>query len=178
MVFAFVILSISGLLWAGISFELNSFTPFAVVSGVSMRPTLYAGDIVVLDAVPFNQLKVGDIIVFKAPIYNSVGGKCSTQIDRIPCYVIHRIVNITTSGKQELIKTKGDNNPTSENGVDCLVNVTVSQCQAAITQSDYVGKVVYRLPLLGVMAFAVARPYNYLLIMALIVVLVLTEYKS
>ena len=168
-----IVLLVSAAAWMGIAAALNSVAPFSVVSGGSMRPTLYAGDVVVLDAVPFNKLKVGDIIVFRAPVYNQEGS-CRVVLEGIPCYVVHRIVQISNSSGIPLLETKGDNNPTSENGVDCLVGSS-GQCSPAITESDYVGKVVYCLPYLGVLDFAVPRPFNYAILAVLVITIVLVE---
>ena len=42
--------------------------PFTIVTGTSMQPTIMPGTIAVIDRTPFNQLKVGDIIVFTPQI--------------------------------------------------------------------------------------------------------------
>jgi signal peptidase I len=39
-------------------------SPFTVVTGTSMQPTILPGSVALIDKVPFSQLKKGDIIVF------------------------------------------------------------------------------------------------------------------
>ena len=38
--------------------------PFTIVTGTSMQPSIMPGTIAVIDRIPFDQLKVGDVIVF------------------------------------------------------------------------------------------------------------------
>ncbi len=153
--------------------------PFSVVYGDSMEPTLSKGDIVILEHVPASQLKVGDIIVFRSPIYNNLTS-CDVKKMLIPCYVIHRIVKIEeTNGSTPsiLLETKGDNNLYPEPGADC-VGPSILNCTPAINQNDVLGIVVFRLPALGVFAFAAAPPYNYLLILGLIALVIVAEVRS
>ena len=152
--------------------------PLSAVYGDSMEPTLLKGDIVILDRVPPNQLKVGDIIVFRSPIYNNMSN-CDVQKLLIPCYVIHRIVKIVeiNGSSSRLFETKGDNNIYPEPGADCM-GPSVQNCTAAINQNDILGVVMFRLPAIGVFAFAAAPPFNYMLIAGLIALVVVAEIKS
>ncbi len=66
---------------------------FLRVVGPSMQPTIRVGATVSYEQVPFSELKVDDIIVFKRPDDNML--------------IIARITRILTEG----LETKGDNNP-------------------------------------------------------------------
>jgi signal peptidase I len=66
---------------------------FLRVVGPSMQPTIMVGATVSYEQVPFSELKVGDIIVFKRPGDNML--------------IIARITGILAEG----LETKGDNNP-------------------------------------------------------------------
>jgi signal peptidase I len=127
-------------------------TPFTIVTGESMQPTVLAGSIAILWHTPFNQLKIGDLIVFTPP--EALGGGCdstagpslTSEASGAPCFVIHRIVKISNSTGQEFLTTKGDNNPGSLFGIDY-----------PIYQSQYVGQVVLQLPIAG---YITQPPYN------------------
>ncbi|WP_299030055.1 signal peptidase I [uncultured Thermanaerothrix sp.] len=67
--------------------------PF-VVSGYSMKPTLVAGDLVIVQPVTPEAVRVGDIIQFRLP-----GGS-----------VVHRVVEIHRENNQLTFITQGDNN--------------------------------------------------------------------
>ena len=66
---------------------------FLHVVGPSMQPTVRVGATVSYEQVPFSELKVDDIIVFKSPDDNRL--------------IIARIARVLTEG----LETKGDNNP-------------------------------------------------------------------
>ena len=75
-------------------------TPFVVVEGRSMIPTLYNGDIVIVYKPPPEDIHVGDIIVYK-----SLEGRL----------VIHRVVEVNKCGTSYCYVTKGDNNLLPDN---------------------------------------------------------------
>lgn len=100
------------------------------VESTSMLPTLQPGDLVVIQPVPFDSLKVGNIIVYSPP--------CS----RTGASVIHRIIQVETgsqcSNGQTCYLTKGDNNE--------YTDVAGGIANGPITQNCYVGKVVFVVP--------------------------------
>lgn len=81
-----------GINW-GLAFALGTDMPVVAVESNSMVPTFSAGDILVLQGVPGNSLKVGDIIVF------------SPGQDQTP--VVHRIIAMNPDGT---FQTRGDAN--------------------------------------------------------------------
>ena len=78
-----------------------------LVSGVSMRPTLKAGDVVVIEAVSPREIEIGDVILFKG----------------LNVHILHRVIEINSeSGKFEFI-TQGDglstiDDPVSESQIE------------------------------------------------------------
>ena len=66
---------------------------FLQVVGPSMQPTIRVGATVSYEQVPYSELKVDDIIVFKSPGGNML--------------ILARITHILAEG----LETKGDNNP-------------------------------------------------------------------
>ena len=72
-------------------------TPLAVVRGTSMLPLFKKGDIVVIVKKPPNEIRPGDVVV-----YRSIHG------NRL---IIHRVIEVLKiNGEYEYV-TKGDNNP-------------------------------------------------------------------
>ncbi len=78
-----------------------------LVSGVSMRPTLKAGDVVIIEAVSPREIEVGDVILFKGS----------------NVHVLHRVIEINpNAGELEFI-TQGDglstiDDPVSETQIE------------------------------------------------------------
>ena len=101
------------------------------VDGHSMLPTLEGGDLVVLQSVPISDIHVGNIIVYD--------GSCSA----LGISVVHRVVAITPAG----LITKGDNNP----GTDQSLGIASSP----ITQNCLVGKVIFVIPYVELLAYYV-----------------------
>ena len=75
--------------------------PF-LVSGVSMEPTLKAGDIAITREVPPSEIKVGDVVQFK------LEGSS----------VLHRVIEIRQEGGQFIFVTEGDNNKVEDSPWD------------------------------------------------------------
>ena len=123
--------------------------PFYVVSSGSMEPVLKQYDILVVrDGQSFDDLKVGEIIVFHRP----EGG------DRV---IVHRIIEILEGRDGDrVIRTKGDANPASIPGTDF-----------PIEREDYIGRVVYVIPGVGFITQAIAPPVNYIIIAIILAIL-------
>lgn len=93
----------------------------------SMSPSLRQNDGVIVNShVPFNSLKVGDIIVFKTYYPNPDTGQREIMVHRVA-----QIVSDPDNG-QRIIRTKGDANPGS-----------IPQLDYPIFQQNYIGKVLY-----------------------------------
>lgn len=77
--------------------------PAVPVAGVSMKPTLQAGDLVFLKGVDPKSLHVGNIIAVHVP-------KDSQSQYGLPGEIVHRIVKIQQSPTGPIFHTKGDAN--------------------------------------------------------------------
>lgn len=98
-----------------------------LVSGVSMNPTLYAGDIAIVKSVAPEEVKVGDVIMF----YTSKSNR-----------VLHRVIAIdNVDGKIEFI-TRGDN-----------LNVT----DDPVTLDRFAGKMTLVIPKIGWISIGIRR---------------------
>jgi len=88
---AWVIVAVIGMLLIWFNLGLFGVQPF-IVSGVSMRPTLYAGDIVIVKDIEPEEVAVGDVILFKLS-----QGK-----------VLHRVIEIQDENGEIQFITQGD----------------------------------------------------------------------
>ena len=139
----------------------GSFNPFYVVVSGSMIPKINIGDIVIIKNnsfdTSFNNLNVGDIIVFRAPEAQTEDGN--------PKVIVHRISEIGTFFGKEVVRTQGDANPYSIPGIDF-----------PIFMENYVGKVVYVIPKIGTISMIITPPINYIL-MAIIIGLLIYSIR-
>lgn len=88
---AWLIVAIIGMLLIWFNLGLFGVQPF-LVSGVSMRPTLYAGDIVIIKTIEPEEVAVGDVILYK--LTNGM--------------VLHRVIEIQEENGQIQFITQGD----------------------------------------------------------------------
>jgi signal peptidase I len=134
------------IIWIGIRIAFGVDNPLYNVASDSMVPNLNVGDFVIISHnIPFNKLQVGDIIVFKSPAVMEEG-KQET--------IVHRVAKIVTNFHgSRVIVTKGDANPDSMSGIDY-----------PIREENYLGKVTYVVPKLGLITRVITPPINYILI--------------
>ncbi len=125
------------------------------VDGVSMRPTLEAGDMVVLQFGNISDVKLGDIIVFNDPTF--AGCEDFT--------IIHRVVGVASDGG---LITQGDNRAT---------NPIPDEPSGGpyVHQQCLVGKVVFVIPYLERLADLLPYPTNYVLAALIILFVILSE---
>jgi len=159
----YVIIVIVGVavIWLGIRLVLGVNNPFYVVASESMVPVLKVGDLLIVQhatmvsnaPASFNDLKIGDIIVFRSPgIIEDTGQR---EV------IVHRVADIQTGSHGErIITTKGDANDVSIPGVDNPVRV-----------NNYIGKVLYVIPGIGLITKTISPPVNYILIGIILVIL-------
>ncbi len=123
----FVVLIVA-LLGGSLLFALNQdpnktflgFRAYNVLSG-SMEPELSKGDLVIVKAVPAEELQCGDIVTYY-------------PTDEVGTTVTHRVVNTLMKDGQVLIETKGD---------------AVDQADPIFPGAAVIGVVVFHIPLLG-----------------------------
>lgn len=118
--------------------------PFYVVASGSMVPALEVNDILVVQGhETIDRVDVGDIIVFNRP-------------DGADVVIVHRIVEILEQDPR-ILATKGDANSSQIKGTDYPIG-----------EAEYIGKVIYVIPQIGVVTKILAPPTNYILIAIII----------
>jgi len=138
-------------LWIGLTAYFGAQNPFYVVSSGSMYPELAMHDIIVISGhTLFEDVKIGDIIVFDRP----------KDHDRV---IVHRVVAVVDDDPITL-RTKGDNNQRSIVGTDY-----------PITEKEYIGIVVHVIPQVGFITQILQPPINYIIIAVIIGVMVIRQ---
>ena len=138
-------------IWIGLQVAFGTENPFYVVASGSMIPELQVYDVLIVQGhVPFEDVQVGDIIVFDRP----------SGHDRV---IVHRVVSITDEDPRTL-RTKGDNNVASIPGTDF-----------PITEKEYIGKVEFKIPQIGYVTQILKPPTNYILIVLVIGFMIVKE---
>lgn len=142
----------------GLQLFFGTSNPFYVVASGSMVPELQVYDIIVIYGnEPFEEVEVGDIIVFDRP----------SDHDRV---IVHRIVSITDRDPFT-VRTQGDANPASIPGTDF-----------PITEEEYIGTVAYVIPQVGFITKIFATqvggiPLNYIIV-AIIIGIMVVRYMT
>ena len=141
-------------IYAGILVAFGTPNPFYVVASGSMIPVLEVNDVIIVQGgIPFEEIKIGDIIVFDRP----------KDHDRV---IVHRVASILDDDPKT-IRTKGDANPASIPGTDF-----------PITEEEYRGKVVFTISQVGYITKILAPPINYVLIVIVVGALILSEMRK
>ena len=142
-------------IWICLTAYFGAQNPFYVVSSGSMYPELAMYDIIVISGhALFEDVKIGDIIVFDRP----------KDHDRV---IVHRVVAVVDDDPKTL-RTKGDNNQRSMVGTDY-----------PITEKEYIGTVVHVIPQVGFITQILQPPINYIIIAVIIGVMVIRQiYKK
>jgi len=144
-------------LWIGLTAYFGAQNPFYVVSSGSMYPELAMYDIIVIsgpaamfDAKKFEDVKIGDIIVFDRP----------KDHDKV---IVHRAVAVVDDDPLTL-RTKGDNNQNSMVGTDY-----------PITEEEYKGTVIHGIPQVGYITKILQPPINYIIIVVIIGIMIIRQ---
>lgn len=142
-------------IWISLQVVFGTQNPFYVVASGSMIPVLQVYDVLIVQGhESFDDIKVGDIIVFNRP----------TSHDRV---IVHRVAAIIDDNPKT-IRTKGDANPGSIPGTDF-----------PITKEDYIGKVAYVIPQVGYVTQLLKPPINYFIIVIVIGIMIVKQvYKK
>jgi signal peptidase len=141
-------------IWVGLQVVFGTQNPFYVVASGSMIPVLQVYDVLIVQGhEPFEDIKVGDIIVFNRP----------TGHDRV---IVHRVAAIIDD-EPKTIRTKGDANPASIPGTDF-----------PITKEEYIGKVAYTIPQIGYVTQLLKPPMNYIIIVIVIGVMIVKQMSK
>ena len=141
-------------IWIGLQAYFGAQNPFYVVSSGSMWPELAMYDIIVISGhTLFDEVKIGDIIVFDKP-------KDHSKV------IVHRVVAVVDDDPRTL-RTKGDNNQNSMVGTDY-----------PITNEEYIGKVVYVVPQVGFITKILQPPINYIIIAVIVGIMVIRQISK
>ena len=138
-------------IWIGLQVYFGASNPFYVVSSGSMYPELKMYDIIVITGhKAFEDVKVGDIIVFDRP----------KDHDKV---IVHRVVAVVDDDPITL-RTKGDNNQSSIPGTDF-----------PITEKEYTGTVVHVVPQVGYITKILQPPINYIIIVVIVGIMIVKQ---
>ena len=139
------------IIWLGLQIAFGTQNPFYVVASGSMIPVLEVYDVIVIQGhVPFEEVEIGNIIVFNRP----------SDHDRV---IVHRVVSIIDDNPKT-IRTQGDANNASIPGTDF-----------PITEEEYIGKVEYTLPQVGYVTQLLKPPTNYIIIVIVVGVMIVKQ---
>jgi len=138
-------------IWIGLTAYFGAQNPFYVVSSGSMYPELAMHDIIVISGhALFEDVKIGDIIVFDRP----------KDHDKV---IVHRVVAVVDDDPLTL-RTKGDNNQNSIVGTDY-----------PITEEEYKGTVIHVIPQVGYITKILQPPINYIIIAVIIGIMIIRQ---
>ena len=138
-------------IWIGLQVAFGTQNPFYVVASGSMIPVLQVYDVLIVQGhEPFEDIEVGDIIVFNRP----------SDHNRV---IVHRVASIIQEDPKT-IRTQGDANPASIPGTDF-----------PITEEEYIGKVAYTLPQVGYVTQLLKPPINYVIIAIVVGIMVVKQ---
>ena len=142
------------IIWLGLRVVFGTENPFYVVSSGSMVPELQVFDVLVVQGnEPFENIQIGDIIVFHRPAGH----------DRV---IVHRVAEIIDDDPKT-IRTKGDANPASSPGTDF-----------PITEEEYIGEVAYVIPQIGYITRILMPPINYIIIAVIIGIMIFKQISK
>ncbi len=140
--------------WIALQVYFGTPNPFYVVSSGSMYPQLAMYDIIVVTGhASFEDVRVGDIIVFDRP-------KDQEKV------IVHRVVAVVDDDPKTL-RTKGDNNQASILGTDF-----------PITEKEYIGTVVHIIPQVGYVTKILQPPVNYIIIAIIIGIMIIKQISA
>ena len=149
--------------WLGVRVALGTEYPLLTVASGSMVPTLYRGDLIVVQGISnFSEVKAGpwksptegDVIIFRRPAPYNDGE-----------LIVHRAVSKSKDADGLwYFKTQGDAN-------------TYGPDPWKIPESLVVGRVIAKVPWLGYVPLLMREtPYGILLIIVLILIIIFTEF--
>jgi signal peptidase len=140
-------------MWIGLQVVFGTENPFYVAASGSMLPEIQVYDVLVIQAhVPFEDVQIGDIIVFDRP----------SGHDRV---IVHRVVSITDDDPRTL-RTKGDNNVASIPGTDF-----------PITEKEYIGTVQFKIPQLGYVTQVLKPPTPYIINLIILCIPIVMHFR-
>jgi len=107
--------------------SLKGAMPFMAIFGTSMEPELHAGNLILIEKVPQDEVEEGDIIVFTLP-------SAVREYYNYPAVVAHRVIKVRESEAGITWRTKGDN---------------AGEDPFSVRPQDLLGQVSNQIPYLG-----------------------------
>ena len=139
--------------YVGAQISFGTENPFYVAASGSMLPELQVYDMLIVQGhVPFEDVQIGDIIVFERP----------SGHDRT---IVHRVVSITDDDPRTL-RTKGDNNVASIPGTDF-----------PITEKEYIGTVQFKIPQIGYVTQLLKPPTQYIINLIILCIPIVMHFR-
>jgi len=141
------------IIWIGLQVVFGTENPFYVAASGSMIPEFQVYDVLIVQShVPFEDVEIGDIIVFERP----------SGHDRV---IVHRVVSITDDDPRTL-QTKGDNNVASIPGTDF-----------PITEKEYIGTVQFKIPQIGYVTQVLKPPTQYIINLIILCIPIVMHFR-
>ena len=144
-----MIVSSALMIWKGLMVATGSESPIVVVLSGSMEPAFHRGDLLFLTNKETEDIRVGEIVVFKVQFFfssNEIVSKINSffQVEGRDIPIVHRVIKLheKENGTVKFL-TKGDNNSVDDRGL-------YAPGQYWLTKKDVVGRARGFLPYVGI----------------------------
>ena len=120
-----------------------------VLVGVSMLPALNPYDVIILEPLGNEDVKIGDVVATKSndPFISSNS-------------IVHRVIKVWEKDDKSFVQTKGDNNKSPDH---------------AMASEDIVGRMKYSVPLFGLL---IGAPGNFIIMGSALFLAAYTKRRS
>ncbi len=126
---------------------MGTTSPIVVVTSGSMEPTIYRGDLLIIQTRAAEDILLFDIVVYQDTTYHTEGP------------IVHRVVEIEIINGTYYYTTKGDNNSIVDYGVR--------------THDEIVGVVVSQIPWLGNISLALRSEFGIVFIVLIFIAIII-----
>lgn len=126
---------------------MGTTSPIVVVTSGSMEPTIYRGDLLIIQARAAEDIHLFDIVVYQDTTYHTDGP------------IVHRVIEIEIIDGEYYYTTKGDNNAVQDPGVR--------------THDEIVGVVVLTIPWLGNVSLALRSEFGMVFIVIIFIAIII-----
>lgn len=134
---------------------LSTSRPLVITTGISMLPTMQAGDLVIVKGVAPENLEVGDIIIFEQIAISNGSSSDGWKIGVLPTAIMHRIIDVLRIGNYTFFQTQGDN--------------MLEKDEYLVPESGVLGKAVLIAHKVGIVIFILSRVEVKLFLISLVI---------